>query len=372
MLNNLWFSFIHKHFLVYNCSWEDPAIDRQLLQLNNVSEVLMITGAGDNALDYLLDQPAYIHAVDLNYRQNALLNFKRRLFHFEEADLLQHFFLDGDVSKASDYLQHTADHFLSGAERDFLNTFFSRRQKIGFYRRGSTGLFSRLLSAYIRQQTLDELIQPLFEFRDLKQQQAYYHQIEEVLWQGRSLKLMDHPLSSSLLGVPGIQLSESKNRSSLLEYLKTCLRNVFTYTLGMHNYFWKMYFYGAYDESCAPNYLKKEHFDAIRKMIERIQTHTGSLIDHLRSTNRKYTHFVLLDHMDWYHEDSPALEELWNLIQRTAQPGARVLFRTVRENRNFLPDAASAFSFQDELTKQMHRYDRVGTYRGTHLGILNH
>jgi hypothetical protein len=38
--------------------------------------VVMITSAGCNALDYVLDLPAEIHAVDVNSRQNALLQLK--------------------------------------------------------------------------------------------------------------------------------------------------------------------------------------------------------------------------------------------------------------------------------------------------------
>ena len=36
----------------------------------------MITSAGCNALDYLLDEPRQVHAVDVNPKQNALLELK--------------------------------------------------------------------------------------------------------------------------------------------------------------------------------------------------------------------------------------------------------------------------------------------------------
>src|SRR5215813_1397630 len=70
------FSHVHGGQLIYNTSWEDPRIDRQLLKLDGNSRVVMITSAGCNALDYLLDGPAEIHAVDVNFRQNALLELK--------------------------------------------------------------------------------------------------------------------------------------------------------------------------------------------------------------------------------------------------------------------------------------------------------
>ena len=63
--------------LVYNTCWEDPRCDRQLLQINEESKLCMITSAGCNALDYLLDNPTEIHCVDMNPRQNALLNLKK-------------------------------------------------------------------------------------------------------------------------------------------------------------------------------------------------------------------------------------------------------------------------------------------------------
>jgi len=62
------FRHVHGTQLIYNCAWEDPRIDRHLLQLDSRSRVVMITSAGCNALDYLLDTPAEIHAVDMNFR----------------------------------------------------------------------------------------------------------------------------------------------------------------------------------------------------------------------------------------------------------------------------------------------------------------
>ncbi|MEX2568702.1 MAG: DUF3419 family protein [Cyclobacteriaceae bacterium] len=71
------FSQIHQNKLVYNTCWEDPRCDRMLMDLQPDSEIVMITSAGCNALDYTLDRPVRIHCVDMNYRQNALLELKK-------------------------------------------------------------------------------------------------------------------------------------------------------------------------------------------------------------------------------------------------------------------------------------------------------
>jgi S-adenosylmethionine-diacylglycerol 3-amino-3-carboxypropyl transferase len=54
-LQQKFFALIHGNRLIYNTCWEDPRIDRQLLNLSPESEVVAITSAGCNVLDYLLD-----------------------------------------------------------------------------------------------------------------------------------------------------------------------------------------------------------------------------------------------------------------------------------------------------------------------------
>ena len=60
----------------YNTCWEDPRLDRVALELGPDDNVLVITSAGCNALDYALTSPNEVHAVDMNPRQNALLELK--------------------------------------------------------------------------------------------------------------------------------------------------------------------------------------------------------------------------------------------------------------------------------------------------------
>ena len=67
------FAAVHDRNLIYNTCWEDPALDRVALDFRPDDRVLVITSAGCNALDYLLAGPAEVNAVDMNPRQNALL-----------------------------------------------------------------------------------------------------------------------------------------------------------------------------------------------------------------------------------------------------------------------------------------------------------
>ncbi|MFO0864168.1 MAG: DUF3419 family protein [Gemmataceae bacterium] len=75
-ISNCCFQWVHGHNLVYNTCWEDPRLDRQALRLGVDDTIAMITSAGCNALDYALLGPRRIHAIDMNHRQNALLELK--------------------------------------------------------------------------------------------------------------------------------------------------------------------------------------------------------------------------------------------------------------------------------------------------------
>ena len=74
--NSRMFNLVHRNNLVYNTCWEDPRLDRVALDLGPDDDVLVITSAGCNALDYALTEPRHVYAVDMNPRQNALLELK--------------------------------------------------------------------------------------------------------------------------------------------------------------------------------------------------------------------------------------------------------------------------------------------------------
>ena len=75
-LNTRIFRAVHRRNLIYNTCWEDPALDRQALDLGADDRLMVITSAGCNALDYLLAGCGEVNAVDVNPIQNALLELK--------------------------------------------------------------------------------------------------------------------------------------------------------------------------------------------------------------------------------------------------------------------------------------------------------
>lgn len=373
--HDLFFKTIHNRNLIYNASWEDPRIDRKLLGLDGRSRVVVLTSAGCNVLDYLLDSPAEIHAVDINPRQNALLNLKLALIRRGNfGDLFQMFGVG-----AHDAFHEVYDdlkQYLSISDRKFwdrkIGYFDSSRGKKSFYYYGTSGLLAWLITGYLgRNKRLQTEIFALFDAEDLRKQKDIFCRIEPLLW-GRFISwLVRQPFVLTLAGVPRpqVRLIDDQYPGGVGGFISDKLRHVFTEILARDNYFWKVYITGSYSPLCCPNYLKQENFETLMSQAARVKTWNNTVSGFLKENPNSYSHFVLLDHQDWLAQhNTAALYEEWQLILANSKPGSRILMRSAAPEVSFLPDfVTSALRFFPELTLALHNTDRVGTYGSLHF-----
>lgn len=370
------FSRVHKSRLIYNSCWEDPKIDRQLLGLTPESHVVMITSAGCNALDYLLDSPARIHAVDVNPRQNALLQLKLALI--RQGDYTDFFQVFGKGAHPDFlFLYRRIKHMLPDEARRFWRNkakfFNSRGLKQSFYYYGTSGMAAWLFLnyLYLTRPGIRDRVFELVDARTLAEQQRIYHKIETLLWGKFSLWLVRQPALMTFLGVPRpqIHLIQTEYTGGLSRYVRDKMRHVFTRVLMADNYFWRIYITGSYTRACCPNYLRRENFSQLQKNADRVKTHTGMLTRFLKENPYPYTHYVLLDHQDWLAWHAPTdLNEEWNLILQNSRPGTRILMRSAGFRLNFIPRSITRLlRFRPDLTEHLHAEDRVGTYGSLHL-----
>lgn len=376
------FKQIHGKNLVYNCCWEDPRCDRVLMQLNEHSRVAMLTSAGCNALDYLLDNPERIDCVDLNPRQNALLELKKALFRTSDHDNLFAFFGKGVHAGARELFEEALRPALPNAyskrywQRN-LDYFNGKGLRRSFYWHGTSGTVAWIVRKWFQSQPgLMQQLDQLFMSGNMDEQRDRYMALEPVVINKFVSWLMRRHLVQSMLGVPKSQqyLAAQYFPDGLVGYLRHCLRHVFTNIPVSDNYFWKLYFYGQYERDCCPNYLSVDHFGAIRQGLDRLHTHTDSLSGFLEKHPGQYTHFVLLDHQDWLAANMrPALEEEWRFIFANAAPEAKILLRSAAFDIDFVPDfARERIRFDMEASRRSAASDRVGTYASTWFGTVLH
>ena len=378
-LQDAFFGLVHGNRLIYNTCWEDPRLDRQLLGLSSDSRVVVITSAGDNALDYLLDDPGRVACVDLNFRQNALLELKRTLFLHGSHEELFSFFGQGGGSECAGVYARVRRHLppYAVAFWDANSRYFKAgRLSRSFYYHGASGAvafaFSRLVS--LVKPRLRRDIPRLLAARSADEQRRIYAAIEPVFWDRVSRWLVGRPALMALLGVPRpqIRLIQDSHPGGLEGFVREKMRRVFTESPMAENYFWRVYMTGRYTRECCPEYLKQANFEAIRERLPRLTSHTASLSAFLQDNPGPYSHFILLDHQDWLAHHAPAaLAEEWDRIFAAAAPGAKILMRSAGLDVSFVPGAAQQrLRFFPELTVPMHEDDRVGTYGSQHLAVV--
>jgi S-adenosylmethionine-diacylglycerol 3-amino-3-carboxypropyl transferase len=370
----------HAGKLIYNTCWEDPKADRALLNIQAGARIAMITSAGCNALDYLLDDPAEVHAVDMNFRQNALLELKiAGIVSLQYDDFFQ-IFGRGSHARFKDLYFDSMRPILSASARQFWDRhtqyFSPNSARRSFYYYGTAGdaawVFRRIMQ-WLYPQQLSQL-KALFAESEPTMQAQRYAAIEGVIFSPWVRCLIRQPMFLSLLGVPRAQrdLIDASVRGGVSAFIQSKLRRVFSTSTLRENYFWHVYLHGSYSESCCPNYLKREHFQILKSRVSRIKLYTCTVEEFLRALpeNRQLTHAVLLDHQDWMAHHAPELlDSEWRMLLARSAPGAKFLLRSAAPNVSFLPDfVASACLEEGALTRVWHQQDRVGTYGCTWLG----
>jgi S-adenosylmethionine-diacylglycerol 3-amino-3-carboxypropyl transferase len=385
------FNAIYARSLLYNTCWEDPALDRVALRLGADDSVLVITSAGCNALDYALEAPRVIHAVDANPRQTALLELKlagiRRLGYDDFFAVFGRGCAPAFAQIYHDCLRRELSDFAQRYWDERLHWFTGRGWRRSFYDCGLSGLVARVCSAVIeRRRPLRDSFERLLGATSLAEQQEIYdRELEPLLWTRGMNWAVSRRATMSLLGVPYPQARAVQNSHSqgIAGFIRSCLRFVFRQLPIWTNYFWTVYLRGAYTSSCCPEYLKRENFLALKGgLVDRIVPHTTTVTGFLEGGAEPISRFVLLDHMDWMSYYYPqALSDEWSALLRRASPGARVLFRSASEHPGFLDqlqvahprsDAAplrltDALRFDRPLAERLHQLDRVHTYASFHV-----
>lgn len=370
------FERVHSSRLIYNTCWEDPRLDREMLHLKADSRVVMITSAGCNALDYLLDDPAEIHAIDMNPRQNALLQLKMAAIDHGDHDELFRLFGHGVRPHFSELLQQLSPRMPAYAQtfwQDKRHYFESTRLNPSFYYRGTAGQVAWLvLQGLVKSNSrVREFVDRLMEAKSLEEQSMLYASVKPALWNAFNAWLVRQPLIMAMLGVPRpqIRLIEHQFPGGITGYIQKKVEDVLT-QLPMHdNYFWRVYATGRYTADCCPNYLRRENLHALRERTHRLRTHSTTVAKFLRANPGSYSHYVLLDHQDWLASHDPAgLRSEWDLILSNSRPGTRILMRSAAPSIDFIPEPiAERLRFFPDIAARMHGLDRVGTYGSTLL-----
>jgi S-adenosylmethionine-diacylglycerol 3-amino-3-carboxypropyl transferase len=383
------FKFVHGNNLVYNTCWEDPRLDRVALQIGQEDEVLVITSAGCNALDYALCGPRRVHAVDMNPRQNALLDLKLagiKTLEHEDFFRIFGYGFHPEAKKLYRQKMRPALPAWSAAYWDRWIKFFHTPGR-PFYYRGTSGYFARMIRIYTdRVIRVRPYMDALLEAKTLNEQREIYERhLKEKFWSRPMKFAMNRDTTLSMVGVPKAQRKQVEQQydGGVVKFVQDCVETVFCKLPIADNYFWRVYMKGEYSRNCCPEYLKQENFEKLKDgLAERVKTYTNSVQGFLESHRQPISRFVLLDHMDWLSDKFfPLLELEWQAIMNRSAPNSRIIWRSgglktdfldrvrvnVRGTHRRLPDL---LEYQRELAAELHEQDRVHTYGSFYIANL--
>jgi S-adenosylmethionine-diacylglycerol 3-amino-3-carboxypropyl transferase len=371
--------------LIYNTCWEDPAVDREALALTGDDVVLTIASAGCNALDYLLEAPKGVIAVDINPRQSALVELKAAAIRALPYEDIFAMFGRGRHAQAVELYRESLRSQLS----PFATAYWDRRIRWfgsagSFYRHGLSGVFAHYFRHWMAiNSALGRGVREMFELRDLEAQREHYlARVRPHLWTAPVRWALSRQATLSLLGVPmpQRQLVQAQYPGGVARFIEHSIDRLFSSIPAWDNYFYRLYAIGEYTEDCCPRYLSREGVAALKGgLLDRLEVHACSVTEYLeRPDCPAISRFVLLDHMDWMSSYYPdLLAEEWSAIHARMTPDGRVLFRsahqappyldTVRVGRARLP-LREWLSFRDEEARRLSLRDRVHTYASFHVG----
>jgi S-adenosylmethionine-diacylglycerol 3-amino-3-carboxypropyl transferase len=386
------FNKIHSSNLIYNCCWEDPNLDRKALNLNHDSKVMVITSAGCNALDYAIAGAGHVYAVDMNFRQNALLELKlvaARALDYEDFFLM---FGHGVLYQPEITYKEKFRDQLSFSSQEFwdenISYFHSKGFRNSFYFHGTSGMVARLMKLYLENILgAKQTIKNILEADSLEEQrQIYFTELKPKICNYFFRKVSGSLFVMSLLGVPKAQVEQVNkyHPRGMSGFIEDSLDSVFGNLSLKNNYFWRVYLQGHYDRDACPEYLTKAGYSLIKELgNKKISIHTSTITNFLKQqADSTISHFVLLDHMDWLYSNlSDELVKEWSEIIRVATKDATIIFRSGGFKVEYLDDILltkdnhrirlkELLEFNQQLANELHPQDRVHTYGSFYVANL--
>lgn len=366
--------------LVYPQIWEDPLVDLEALSLQEGEHLVAIASGGCNVLSYLAAAPVRITAVDLNPAHVALNKLKlAAIRHLRDHRALHRFLAEADAGdNLRAYKDHIRPHLDEASRRYWEARDLLGRRRIGYfrtnlYRHGLLGIF--IGASHLLARIHGRNPKKILAAKNREEQREVFERELAPLFDKRHIRwLLDHPSALFGLGIPPSQFEALKgNETHMSNVVRQRLERLACGFDLSDNYFARQAFgrrYGA--DGSLPPYLQRENFDTLRSRVSEVEVQHRSFTECLASrADASVDAYVLLDAQDWMTND--ILTELWREIERTARPGARVIFRTAGE-ASILPGRVPAsilskFAYDAESCRALTARDRSSIYGGFHLYV---
>ena len=345
--------------LSYTFGNEDADTEHRALQMNPGNRALCVTASGDRPLHLLLKDCKEVVAIDLNPYQNYLLELKiAAMAHLTYQQYIA--FLGMAPSKERLQILQKLLPYLTPKAQKFWND-HKKAIEAGVIYAGATEKLVLLAGRWISR-LRRRRVKKLFAAKTLEEQAEYVNKgWQTPLWK-LVFRVALHPkLTKSTLKDPGLY-EYVDSRINIGTHLYGRLHRVLARTPVKENAFASMILRGKISPEAYPPYLTEEGYNTIRERLDRIQIHTGNVIEYLENCPPEcFDRFSLSDIASYM--DRPSFERLLRAVHHAARPDARICARQFLSRHNLDPDLVPLFKRETALEEELARDDCWPVYK---------
>ncbi|TPX33943.1 hypothetical protein SeMB42_g07408 [Synchytrium endobioticum] len=298
---------------LYAFTWEDPRVDLQYLNLNKDDRMLVITSGGCNALEYAMQGPARIHAVDLNPCQNNMLELKLAgVSSLEYADFWS-LFGDGYIENFGALLDTHMSPYLS----PYAYHYWKQNARFKhLYKTGCSGLAIRVFQFVTKVRGLTSAVERMCNADSIKEQnEIWLNQVRPHFLSKWLVKLLNNDrFLWGALGVPPAQMQMVLDDQSVYDFLADSFDPLLANCSLRHdNYFYYMPLMLKYLPTNCPSYLSEAGFGILKnnpQILDAIRIHTDTIVNVVNNQchDGELTKVILMDHLDWFSPEDADVE----------------------------------------------------------------
>ena len=339
-----------------NC-WEDADVLLDALRVQGGGTYLSIASAGDNSLSLLTRNPARVLAVDLNPLQLACLELRTAAFQqLSYEELLAFLGVSPSRERWSMYwslrerLPDAVRRFWDAHERFIVTGVIHAGKFEGYFR-----LFRRYVLPLVHsRKSVDRLLMA----RELEQRRAFYErEWNTARWQW----LFRVFFSRAIMGRFGRDPSffayvKTSVASNILQRTRYALTELPT----DQNPYLEYILTGNFQRT-LPHYLRREHFESIRRNLEALVVFEGDLAAALAAyPQTRFTGFNLSDIFE-YMSEAEYEQTLASVVDRAAA-GARLVYWNMLVHRKDVESLRDRVRFIDDEAQRLFQRDKAFFY----------
>jgi S-adenosylmethionine-diacylglycerol 3-amino-3-carboxypropyl transferase len=352
---------VELHDLIFTQNWEDPALDRAAFELRPGGRVATVCSGACNTFAFLLDDPSYVLSFDYNPTQVWVLELKGACFKRLEHDGMLELLGVRASARRARLLEAVLPALSPRAREYWMRQPWLIRDGLlnaGRYER-FVGLFGRLLRAIQGRRRVDGL----FRERDRDARERFY-EVTWDNWRWRLLfRLFFNKAVMSRRGLSADYFRFDDGTSSFAESFARRTRQVIV-ELPVHtNYFLAQYVHGRYlGDDRLPEYLRPEHFETIRRRVERVEMRVADVRDAFDDVARASFDGICLTNVFELMSEAEMAAVLPK-IASALRPGGRMTLRNLMIPRSVPRELSHLLVLDAERSRALHRADRSFVYR---------